>query len=345
MGGIEIASSRLRCYFIHNYLLNNGVNSKIGFDKDFDILIVQKSCNYITVDKAYECKKKGIFLIIDVDDFPNDEEYSECLTLLACLADLITTATPEQCDYFNKNYSKLNIIKNKVVCIPNSIDYGLKNPIKKIHKYNSLLNIVWFGNFENAPFEILEIVSSLPDTAITLITNADIKSIKEHFKYNFIPWDLENFSETLSKFDLCILSHNGSEISSAKSSNKMVSSILHGVPVIASATADYTRVAKIGDITNCLFNDIDTLLYLIDVYRDHDMRNTYLEKSQINIYKEFNVEKICNIFLYNIKLRIELNSIKNNIYECIKNISIYYFFIYYYKIKKYLLNMLRYHDV
>ncbi len=275
-------------------LAEEGLDCQIGFDKTCDVLYIQKNVSDAAIDAAYFCKKKAKTLIFDIDDFPDSKIFLKRSNFLISLADVVTTATPEQKKILGRIYSEVDL--DRVIPFPNPIDYDITQPIRKIHKPKGRLKIVWFGNSENLPEKIIEPISSISNSEFCIITNATTEIKKKFSQCNFLEWSYDDFSSVLQEFDVCVLSHAGDEFENSKSANKMVTSIMHGVPVVASQTPDYQRLAIFSSVSRYLYHDRLTLLKNIEHLRDATVRNQYLQTSQDVIWEKFNLGAVIPIF-------------------------------------------------
>lgn len=195
LGDRNIASSRLRCYALQERLQRDGIHCQIGFNGKCDILYIQKKTDDTTINTAYLCKKRSKILIFDIDDFPESPIFRKNSELLASLADVVTTATPEQKSFLCKIFPWVN--PAKVFCLPNPIDYGLTEPVKKRHTANKRLKVVWFGNIENFPGHLVEDICSMADLEFHAITNFS-REIRERYpQCHFKEWTYDGFSQTI----------------------------------------------------------------------------------------------------------------------------------------------------
>lgn len=295
LGDQSIASSRLRCFSIHNALIKAGFSSKIGFSEKCKILIIQKRTDTLALKAAIKCQKDGGILIFDIDDFPESEKFRKKAQLLASLATAITCATPEQKKI--AEYLFVDVEKSRIFCFPNPVDYELERPINREHSNVGPLKVGWFGNVENFPNRLVNELSEVSGVELHAITNFSQEMVDKFKDCTFHKWSYCNFSSILCSLDVCILSHFGTEIYNAKNANKMITAISHGLPVIASDTPDYRRLAKACGVDEYLFLDYEKLVECVNKMRDPDCRMRYIQKAQPVIWKEFNLDTILKSFL------------------------------------------------
>lgn len=296
LGDENTASSRLRCFKIREELARKGFDARIGVgSRSSDFLFIQKRGDDEAVDAARACKRSNGFVLFDIDDFPVCPDFRKRVSELISVADAVTTATPEQQELVRKIFSLPP--EKKVFCLPNPADYELQEPERKLHHCSHPLKVVWFGNVENFPGQLVPAIANLPDLEFHAVTNASHALTQQFPQCRFHPWSYGGFSRTLRPFDLCLLSHEGSEITNAKSSNKMATAILHGVPVVASRTPDYERLAEAAGVAQWLYDDLQGMLRCIEMLRDPQRRNSYLSTAQPAVWQECDVDKVASRFL------------------------------------------------
>lgn len=321
LGDENIASSRLRCYAVQKKLERDGFSSRVGFDSECDILFIQKKADDAAIDAAYLCKKKSKTLIYDIDDFPDSPVFRKNSRLLVSLADAVTVATPEQKSFLLKTCNGLD--PAKVFVLRNTIDYGLLDPVKKLHKSDGKLKIVWFGNIENFPAHLVDSICAIQNSEFHAITNFSQEITKRYPKCHFQVWSYDGFSPALTMFDVCVLSHQGSEIHDAKNANKMIAAIAHGIPVVASQTPDYERLAVLAGIESYLFHDTESLQISLEKLRDATARNLYLQLAQPVIWKHFNIDAVVPMFLDVVNQAIECRA-RNDVSALLKKLAPFY---------------------
>lgn len=77
----------------------------------------------------------------------------------------------------------------------------------------------------------------------------------------------------------------------------MIAAIAHGLPVVASRTPDYERLADMAGGRRFLFQDRESLRSNLEKLRDSDIRNQYLELAQPLVWKHYNIDAVFPVFL------------------------------------------------
>ena len=303
-GSEDLASSRLRCFGIHNNLCKRGIHSRIGYREDADILVVQKKVDHLVMQRVYQAFRAGQKLIFDIDDLEDAYfGHGEYVDTLVETADLITTATKEQKEYIQGKYGPAGEGCSLMVSVlPNPVDYGLNAPIERNHQPAEKLKVVWFGADQNLRSirTGLERILTSDFCDLGLITVPGKETAKMTARYancTVVSWTLDGFVEELGRYDVAVLSHHGNEITQAKSANKMVTAVMCGLPVIASRTPDYERLAcKLG-VSDYLFRTDAELMEILDRFYSHHFRNRYLLATQAGMRDNFNIDAITDLFL------------------------------------------------
>ena len=296
-GDINTASTRLRCFSMHEKLKLLGHESTIGFDPSAGILLVQKLCDTSVLQKVYSFKKLGKPVVFDIDDF-----HSGCwgtdfqIRSMIRTADLVITANQEQRDYVRRIYPESESCRHGVCFLPNPIDYQIHKPHRREHINGRRLRIGWFGNSVNLSSMdgLIETLRSTRHSKVFLITNPD-PLIREKWSWaTVIPWSVEGFPSLVSSLDIIVLNHPDEEPRCFKSAHKMVISVCLGIPVVASDTPDYRRVAESSGVADYLFRDPEKLEELLRKLRDPGARNEYLASSQDLMWSQFNIDTTGN---------------------------------------------------
>ncbi len=264
----SFASTRIRLFYPHNTINEfhrDKYVSVIGFDKNADILIVQKLIKNENIELIKNFK--GIVIY----DFDDDIGYSEITKILPYVDLVITDTIPKK--------QKFDTLFNDIECkvLEDCIDYGIISLNKPPYVSNK---ICWFGNWPNYSSiqrMIPDIVAS--DFELSIIT--DIKSFKFylHPSIKKIQWNLETFIEDLRNSNICLLSHYGPD-SIFKSNNKMIVAIASGLPCIVNSSKSYESLAKEFGLDYCIVNDGNSLKDTMDYFNDIENRKKYLKDIQ-----------------------------------------------------------------
>lgn len=276
----SFASTRIRLFYPHNTINEfhrDKYVSVIGFDKNADILIVQKLIKNENIELIKNFKGMVIY------DFDDTIGYSEMKKILPYI-DLVTTNTECRKKQFDGLF-------NDIDCevVRDCIDYGV---ISSNEPPNILNKICWFGNWPNySSIQRMtpDIVAS--DFELSIIT--DIKSFKFylHPSIKKIQWNLETFIEDLRSSNICLLSHYGPD-AMFKSDNKLIISIASGLPCIVNSSESYESLVREFGLDYCIVDNGHSLIDVMNYLNNIENRKKYLKDIQPYIINNFSSKSI-----------------------------------------------------
>jgi hypothetical protein len=140
---------------------------------------------------------------------------------------------------------------------------GLKNIKSVLTNQPKTINLVWFGNAGNKEpssglYDLKKIEHELAETSKKLPIRLNITSnnkgiYRELFgeckiETQYHDWSLKKFPKLMSTMDLSLIPITINNITNGKSPNRVITSLLHGVPVIADLIPSYKQFEN--DIMN-----------------------------------------------------------------------------------------------
>ena len=308
----KVASARLRCFLPCKYLQEQGFSCEIFQPKNLErykVVVFQKDYSEESIALVKSLKARGVKTVFDLcdnhfynpDRLPALTKRAERLQRMIDLVDIVSVSTPE--------VGKLIQGKEQVV-----IDDAIEEPYtskfidffyqKFLHfngqqKDNSL-RVVWYGNagLASPPFGLIDLPTVLPaleelntkiPVKLTVISNS--KSLFEKYVKNvlfsvkYYKWRSEVFPYMFKHHDLCIIPIGVNPFTICKTSNRLVLSLLLGVPVIADKIPSYE---EFGDFV--LFGDWKNSL---SVYaQDKELRHKHVERAKEYILSKYNKERV-----------------------------------------------------
>jgi len=291
------ASSRLRCFRLHQYLDRMGGASQFDLHHDADVLIIQKNLTALALLKAWSFKRqagKKVFLDIDDVKYVHDSRLRPRISWLMGLADGVWTATPEQAKLVKQFFGNEGEDDDAPIeVLPNCIDYlpldddGSERCYPLTDAYDRLepLRVAWFGGRENIPLDLLRLLARLPGAQVNLIS--DHVPSKSDPGITFTHWRLDTFAQALRHNHLTVLSHSGDRISESKSANKMVSSIMLGLPVLVSDTPAYRRLAIALGHPEIIFRTESELCDKTSLFSSREAAGRFIADAQAHIMARF----------------------------------------------------------
>lgn len=221
LGGINLASSRLRVYYPAWQLARRGhkvtmLSHSISLNwRPYTIMFQKRSDG--AIKKLIESHRMlGAHIVVDCDDWlPDMQEVAQ-------LADVVTVDTP----------AKLELFPNAVV-IPDALDVSESAPLKTEHN-DDLRRVVWFGNLENKYHA--DIVN-----AACCALNIEFHCISTG------NWFMNTIDHELIKYDLAVCPYvfdgdHSAEWINSKSANRPLKSWALGLPVAGTPIPSYIDV-------------------------------------------------------------------------------------------------------
>ena len=268
------ASSRLRVWSIHKELLRRGYDSSIGFDKDADILVLQKHHHFSDNVMCFRGK-----IIYDGDD----REVWDTIPRIIDFVDAVTTDTEGHRQEIlggltEDKYSMVHVL-------PDTIDYYPKHPL-----WPSDGGVCWFGFYGNLPAAEPHLKELSKVTSVRLITNGVEREWAETVR-----WSLDNFIGILRGSKISLLSHSVGDQN--KSNNKMITSVTYGLPCIVSDTPEYSSLANEAGVEWSIVVSPDHVLEIYERLKTAWDRRKYLLKIQPLVWERYNIKTTTDRFL------------------------------------------------
>ena len=239
-----------------------------------------------------DCKQNGTKIIVFINDVYKEDGVR--LDSWGNIADIILCPTEHHKDFIQ------SLVDIPVKVMIDSIDYNLDAYIKPQNQ-NPIPKICWFGypeSYHKSMFRYEPIIEKMVKEnklQYFLITNPSLPT-----QFPIIPFNSENFTETLKTFDGCILSHSPLDYNIntfVKSPNKLILSITLGVPCIVSNTPNYSSIMDQTNLSNYKFSGLKSFENSLNLLIDNKNRELYLNQSQQHILDQFSYLKMGEQFL------------------------------------------------
>jgi hypothetical protein len=267
-GGLNLASSRFRAFYPCQHLQAAGFPCEIFDQRNIDqyrLVILQKG--YMQdrdLELALYLKSNGVKLVLDLcdNDFYNPRSHpvpgktAERLSKMVQTVDFVSVATPEIGRLINKDW----IVIDDFLEIPakysaTSVASEVTKAFKEVA--NRGINLVWFGNNRQEPIDgstsgIIDLQNILPtleklNLEIPLNLMVISNSIELFGKYiagaqlnvQFRAWERKTFQYFFRQNDICIIPITPDPFTICKTSNRLITSLLLDVPVIADKIPSY----------------------------------------------------------------------------------------------------------
>ena len=246
----SLASNRLRLEFLYKAALELGFTVTSGFNvPDHRCLVyVGKITKEIDEKEIYKIinklnNNKSVILVDYTDDWLDATEgkikkiYEELMRIDSII--IVPIKALE---------SKLNSIGKKTIVIPDAIDAVPK--IEPTSHNNKIKNVLWHGHSSNISSLIRIISTTLVDYKFNLhlVSNANAFEIIKKTTFEQVPkcnviahiWSLEKLQIVSRKSDFSIIPTN----KKWASANRLVTTFMLGLPVIAETISSYEEYSK-----------------------------------------------------------------------------------------------------
>lgn len=309
LGGIKSASFRYRALLPCKYLKQEGWSCEIfryqNIEK-YQVVVFQKLYDESTIDLVKLLKNKGVTTVFDLCDnhfyYRLDDPVAlvkrqEKLQKMIDIVDVISVSTPELKKLISSKTDKIPIVIDDALEPPKinifAREYlSLKKRLSKRRK--NYFKVIWYGNAgtENPPYGMIDLLKVLPaleqlnreiPIKLSVISNS-VDRFQQYTSSAKIPvkyynWQLSTFPYIFSQHDLCIIPVSLNDLTRCKTNNRLVLSLLLGVPVIADKIPSYEEFDKF-----VLFSNWETNLR-------HYAQNTLLRQQHTREGQEYILAK------------------------------------------------------
>lgn len=315
LGGIKSASFRYRALLPCKYLKQEGWSSELFKYKNienYQIVVFQKLYDEESFNLAKILKSKGVITVFDLcdnhffyrlEDRTALTQRSEKLQRMLDLVDVVSVSTPELQKVIESKTNKTPIVIDDAIEPPKmnvlvKKYFEIKKTLTRTH--NDYLNIIWYGNAgtENPPYGMIDLVKVLPclerlnqkiPVKLSVISNS-IKSFQQYTASTKIPlkyyhWHLSTFPYILSQHDVCIIPVSLNHLTRCKTNNRLLLSLLLGVPVVADKIPSYEEFSEF-----VLFSDWEKNIhqYAINLM----LRQQHIKQGQEYILSKYNRSRV-----------------------------------------------------
>lgn len=259
----DVASVRVRCLVPQQLMAGAGWRSEI-FDpsssESYDLVVFQKAYETADLDLAERLSSHGVRIVFDLcdnhfhnpDGLPELAERAGRLGRMIELADAVTVSSPRLVDL---------VEKDPVFLVDDALDPVIaparaRRPGRRARKGGARL--VWFGHAgsDNPRFGLVDLGGIVPDLNrlhshlpidLTVVTNSKV-AYRRHlapagFPTRYVPWKLRTFASVLAGADMTLLPITVNPFTICKTSNRIVTSLMLGAPVVADLIPSYEEFA------------------------------------------------------------------------------------------------------
>jgi hypothetical protein len=276
----NIASTRLRAYLPSKYMQSAGWPCELYNARNanqYQAVVFQKAYDDKEIELAQSLKTQGVKTVLDLCDNhfynPADDpvltKRAERLQRMLDIVDHVTISTGALAEILppGKPYS---VIDDAVDDMAISAVQHLRNKLrhrKKLRSKASDFRVVWFGNAGQRDIKhgLIDIPAILPalnavhqnhPLSFTVISGSKpmwrdyVHAQNNTFPVHYHTWDRRFFRQLFQQFDVCVIPVSDNPFTRVKTSNRLLLSLLLGVPVIADPIPSYLEFApyvRFGD--------------------------------------------------------------------------------------------------
>lgn len=299
-GDINVASSRLRCFYLYHELKKIHESTFIGIKKDFipDILFVQKKITKELYDYAVDVKSNYGIVVYDIDDYGDRalawvKSETGLFTEFIKLCDILTVDTVNRANIYRKSEQYKNI--PEIIVVPDPIDYFYVENNLNVQRINEGF---WFGNAPNITPSIpsINFITDSLNNKISVMTNKKyIDAVKQILpNINVLEWSYNGCANQLRSLEYTVLFHANDLEGSQKSNNKMLACLSNGNIPFLSDTPAYKDTANIMGLE-------DLIVYDLSDYKNKLNKNFFESiriKMKKNVCKDY-MEKLSPPYIAN----------------------------------------------
>ena len=304
IGDINVASSRLRSYYLFNLGKEFGLEilrpSRFIEALDCDVIHIQKILSLKIIINIILFRIFRKVVIFDIDDQPGKKikSFLGCL-LIMYLASVITVDTESRKIFWNKYLFFKKIVVINDVADTNDVHLKFNLRIYDTEK----IKFFWLGHKSNiASIEkFIEILKINKKYQLTICTNEnEIPNLFDKYPHvRFLAWNKDIVFDNTIEAQFMILNHNFDLSSILKSDNKMILAILAGFIPIVSRTPSYSKLASELNSSYLVFDSFDEVICIAE----------NISKKKIDLFNNYNL----NFIITNYSRKAVLSKFLNQI--------------------------------
>lgn len=273
---------------------NTRYSADIFFDFEemdrFDVIVIVKEFHpglYPQIERLKSAGKRFVYDIVD-NPFctdPRSVSYHEHPKFLR-LMDGVIASSPVQSDDVRPINANVVLIEHPIINFEVST-YPKKNTV----------DILWQGYMANVQamfrlHDILERIHQETEQPIRMIYHSNCPSHTDGM-FHYSKWKIRDWQKMLAQADIGIVIKPPEDaVQRRKPSNKVLSYMAAGLPVICTPTEADKRIMEHGKTGFFAYTDDDWYVYLKRLIHDADLRQSMGRAGHAAMYAEFTLEKI-----------------------------------------------------
>lgn len=228
----------------------------------WDCVVFQKSYRPDDIALALRLKARGVRIVTDLcdnhlynpDSSPELDQRAAGMQRMIDLADVVTVSTPTLARHLGTRHTLL---------VDDALDRPLlgrlrDRPWRSARRPSATpLRIVWFGNSgeTSPPFGLVDLGAIVGELAVlhsrrrlvlTVVTDSkpavDLHLGDAPFPVAYVPWRARTFASRAGPNHVCVLPVTANPLTECKSNNRLITSLMLGVPVVAGRIPSYEEL-------------------------------------------------------------------------------------------------------
>ena len=254
----------------------------------YDVVVLHKYYDDSAYEQVQRWKSSGTRVIFDICDnrlynphhLPEWEQLGNQLKRMLAIADQVVASTETLSRALRAECPDIKDIKvigdalDDLGTVPVDILSRVKVPLQtasvmarvRALRKNGHTALLWFGNhgspyaeggmLDLAPLrDAMESLHRETPLSLTIVSNSSEKFDLSFSSWNipcfYLPWHPLSFNKIAREHDISIIPIKNNDFTNCKTDNRVVTSLVHGLAVVANPIPSYlpyAQVAKIGDI-------------------------------------------------------------------------------------------------
>lgn len=296
----SFGSSRLRAFYPSQYLIDAGQFEVVrGYAPDAQVAIVTQMCS----DQVYDqlVANTDQFVVYDVCDkyYENPRLFRHLdppvdslgrFNQLIDRADLIIVPTRELKAEIGSRYPH-----KPVKYIPEPVDYNAN--ARDLRPYDNKV-VLWFGNPDRGNWEsarpILQRLRDVHGFTPLIVSRKSFFRAHPDFEPYVRDWSVEAMNQAFDEASICVVGYSDEE--QAKSPNRLVTAIMHGLPTLVTDSPSAREIFQETGHEFALLRNDKSLDRAIARFESEDFRKLFVKRVQRYMTARYGVAAITKAY-------------------------------------------------
>jgi len=227
---MTLGSTRTRYFYMLKNLPSDWTFERYTPGAAGDVLYIQKTETPDVWEAVKDCKARNIPIVYERDDFckPWNDEHTKIMDA----ADAVTIITKGLLKHVTGHTT------TPLYFVPDGFDYDITRS-ERVPLRSKILKVITYGRHAN--MEETGAYYKHIDAKKYYICDRKIKEMKDA---TYIEWKMKSFKKKISKCDLVVIAHARNFRERYKDPGRAMVSMAMGIPVVATANIEVTRIMK-----------------------------------------------------------------------------------------------------